>query len=210
MSWLRRHMAWAWSAMLLAGLLAAVAIRIWSDWAGAPVRSPATETEGIVVGQSDDLATAARQIRMLQDQSGETRRRLATLQSDAAAKRQHVTVLDAMLASNRLTDGPAFLQQETTVRALQKIIREAADTGAGEAADQNRLDTAAAVARERLRQKLEAIRSQLADDIASIETRAAALRQHLHLQTTELERLQRQVRQQLQSRGAGRQFPPTL
>ena len=208
MSWLSRHTAWAWPAVLLAGLLAVVAIRIWSGWASGPTPSMATATDGIVAGRSDDLAAAARRIRLLQDQSGETRRRLAALQSDVSARRQQVRTLDAMLASNRLTDCPAFLRQQTTVRALQKIIREAADSGIAEAADQNRLNTAAAVARERLRRKLEALRSQLTDDISRTEAPAAVLRQRLHLQMAELQRLRRQVQRQLQSRAPVRQSSP--
>ena len=202
MSWLSRHTAWAWPAVLLAGLLAVVAIRIWSGWASGPAPSMATQADGIVAGRSDDLAAAARRIRLLQDQSGETRRRLAALQSDVSAKRQQARTLDAMLASDRLTDCPAFLRQQTTVRALQKIIREAADSGIAEAADQNRLNTAAAVARERLRRKLEALRSQLTDDISRTEDPAAALRQRLHLQVAELQRLRRQVQRELQSGSA--------
>ena len=208
MSWLSRHTAWAWPAVLLAGLLAVVAIRIWSGWASVPTPSMATQADGIVAGRSDDLAAAARRIRLLQDQSGETRRRLAALQSDVSAKRQQARTLDAMLASNRLTDCPAFLRQQTTVRALQKIIREAADSGIAEAADQNRLNTAAAVARERLRRKLEALRSQLTEDISRLQTRTAALRQQLHLQTAELQRLRRRVERQLHSRTPVRQSSP--
>ncbi len=208
MSWLRRHLARAWPAVLLIGLLAVVAIRIWSGPASGPRPSMGTETEGTVAGLSDDPAAAARRIRLLQDQSGETRRHLAALQTDVSAKRQQVRTLDAMLASDRLTDSPAFLRQQTTVRALQKIIREAADSGVAEAADQNRLNTAAAVARERLRRKLKALRSQLTDDIGRLQTRAAALRQQLHLQTAELQRLRRQVQRQLGSRSSGRQSSP--
>ena len=208
MSWLRRHMAWAWPAVLLAGLLATAAIRLWSDWASGPVPSLAAQTDGVVAGESDDLATAARRFRLLQDQSGETRGRLAALQSDVSAKRQQVRTLDAMLASNRLTDCPAFLQQQTTVRALQKIICEAADTGVTEAADQSRLNTAAAVARERLRRKLEAIRSQLAEDIDHLEAQATATRHQLHFQTAESQRLRRRLQRQLESRAPGRQSYP--
>ena len=202
MSWLSRHTAWAWPAVLLAGLLSVVASRIWSGWASGPTPSMATQADGIVAGRSDDLAAAARRIRLLQDQSGETRRRLAALQGDVSATRQQARTLEAMRASNRLTDCPAFLRQQTTVRALQKIIREAADSGIAEAADQNRLNTAAAVARERLRRKLEALRSQLTDDISRTEAPAAALRQRLHRQMAELQRLRRQVQRQLQSRSA--------
>lgn len=208
MSWLRRHMARAWPAVLLAGLLAVAAIRVGSGWTSGPAPTLATETNGIVAGRSDDLATAARRFRLLQDQSGETRRCLAALQSDVAAKRQQRNTLDAMLATNRLTDSPAFLRGQTTVRALQKIIREATDTGVTEAADQSRLNTAAAVARERLRRKLEAIHSELAEDIDRLEARAAATRHQLHFQTAELQRLRRRVQRQLQSQTPGPQSSP--
>ena len=208
MSWLRRHMAWAWPAVLLAGLLATAAVRLWSDWASGPAPSSAAQADGVVTGESDDLATAARRFRLLQDQSGETRRRLAALQGDVAAKRQQRNTLDAMLATNRLTDCPAFLRGQTTVRALQKIIREATDTGVTEAADQSRLNTAAAVARERLRRKLEAIHSQLAEDIDRLEAQAATTRGQLHFQTAELQRLRRRVQRQLQSQTPGPQSSP--
>jgi len=208
MSWLRRHMARAWPAVLLAGLLTVAAIRVGSGWTNGPTPTLAKETDGIVAGRSDDLATAARRLRLLQDQSGETRRCLAALQSDVAAKRQQRNTLDAMLATNRLTDSPAFLRGQTTVRALQKIIREATDTGVTEAADQSHLNTAAAVARERLRRKLEAIHSQLAEDIDRLEAQAATTRGQLHLQTAELQRLRRRVQRQLHSQTPGPQSSP--
>ena len=204
MLWLRRHAAWAWPAVLVAGLLGVVAIRIWSGWSEEAMTPMATETEGVIVGESDGLAALARRIRDLQDTSGETRGRLSVLQKDVGARRQHVATLDAMLASDRLTDCPAFLRQQTTVRALQKIIREAADSPRPERGDQSLLSTAAAVARERLRGKLTMLRHQLLEEIADLESQTATLRQRLHLQTTELQRLQRQVRQDLQSRSSFR------
>jgi len=209
MSRLRRQMAWAWPVVLVAGLLLVAAIRVGSDWADVPAPTLATETEGIVAGRSDDLAAAARRIRLLQDRSGDTRRRLVALQSEVASKRQQMATLDAMLAADRLTDCPAFLRKQTTVRALQKIIREAADSGVTEAADQNRLDTAAAVARERLRRKFEAIRSQLADEVGHLDAQAAALRKQLRLETADLERLRRRVERQLQGRAHPRPSSPT-
>jgi len=208
MSWLRRYVAWAWPVVLLAGLLAVTAVRIGSGWGSGPRPTLGMETDGIVAGRSDDLAAVARRVGLLQEESGETRRRLAALQGAVASKRQQAATLGAMLASDRLTDCPAFLRKQTTVRALQKIIREATDTGMTEAADENRLDTAAAVARERLRRKLEAIRSEWADDITRLDARAAALRKQLHLETSELERLRREVRRQLQGRTPARPAAP--
>lgn len=208
MSWLRQHITWIWPAVLVVGLALVVTIRLWSGWAERPMASLASETDGVVSGESDGLVAAARRIRALQSQSAATRQQLAALQKDSSAKRQHAATLDTMLASDRLTDCPDFLRQQTTVRALQNIIREAADTTPSESPDQSRLNTAAAVARERLRTKLEALRSQLAEEIGDLETQATTLRQRLQLQTAELERLQRQAKRQLQSRASSRHPRP--
>jgi len=202
MSWLRHHIAWVWPAALVVGLALVVIIRVWSGWADRPMASLASETDGVVSGESDGLVAAARRIRALQSQSAATRQQLAALQNDSSTKRQQAATLDTMLASDRLTDCPDFLRRQTTVRALQNIIREAADATPSESPDQSRLNTAAAVARERLRTKLEAVRSQLADEVDDLETQAITLRQQLQLQTAELERLQRQAQRQLHGRAS--------
>lgn len=207
MSWLRRHGVWAWPLLLAAGLAFVAAVRLWPGWASRPVSSLASEGGGVVAGDRADLAASARRLRTLQDETGRTREQLAAVQAEAVAIQEQVAILDEMLLTDRLTFCPDFLRDQTTVRALQKIMREAADTAPPQAADQNNLSTAAAVARERLRAKLEALRDQLADRTTALDQQAADLRQRLLLETTELQQLQRKVDLELQSRAASRAAP---
>jgi chromosome segregation ATPase len=161
-------------------------------------RSAVAAGGGLVTGNSNDLAAAARQIRLLQGQVDQMREELAGLQTQIASWHQQIALLDEMLARDALTECPAFLREETTVRALQKIIREADSSPATTAATQDRLSTAAGVARERLRSKLEALRDQLQTQVADLETQADALRLRTHLQSQEVEYRQRQVQRELQ------------
>lgn len=196
MEWLRRHAVWAWPALLVLGLALVLAARRLPTRTDRAVSSrPATEGSGLVTAQSIDLASAARSIRFLQNDLARIRRQLAAIQNETSLRRERVATLEKMLADDTLTQAPAFLCEDTTVRALQQIIREASDPAAP---DQDRLSTAAAVARQRLRQKLESLRDQWIREVADRTTEADMHRERLHLQTQELERLQRQVHQQLQ------------
>jgi len=88
MSWLRHHIAWVWPAALVVGLALVVIIRVWSGWADRPMASLASETDGVVSGESDGLVAAARRIRALQSQSAATRQQLAALQNDSVGRRR--------------------------------------------------------------------------------------------------------------------------
>ena len=202
MTWLRRHAAWAWPAMLVAGLALVVAIRLGSEWANPQASTAATESQGLVVGDSDPLAAAGRRLRLLQQETGQIRDQLAAIQNDVTVRREQAAAIDEMLSAGRLTDCPPFLQEDTTVRALQKIIREATASDGPETTVQGPLSTAAAVARQRLRRKLEVLRDQRLQESAGLDAQAETLRAQLRLQTQELQRLQNEVQRQLQqSRG---------
>jgi chromosome segregation ATPase len=196
--WLQRHAKWAWPIALVVGVLLVVGLRVWPG--GSPRRASSD-------AQASDLASAARRIRFLQDQVNRTRQQLVSLQTEAAARRGRVAALDEMLATDSLAECPPFLRDDTTVRALQKIVREAADSTAAGTPGHDRLDTAASVARERLRSKLDALRDQLGREAADLDAQAETLRQRLQILTGEVEQLQRDIRRELQGR-AGRPGEP--
>lgn len=156
MSWLKRHAALAWPALLLAGLVAMVALRIGTD------RSTPSPAEGRTAemsaderkaggGSQDMLNAAARQGRSLQDRISSMREQLEAIQVEVSAKRQQAGELDVMLATDRLLQNPPFLQDDKTVRALQEVIRETAATGTFEASGGSGRAEAILVAHERLR-----------------------------------------------------------
>jgi len=196
----KRQVRWIWPALLLASLAAIVVFRVWSGWATRPMVASTDRTEGRVEGDRADLAAAGRRLRLLQARAADTGRRLADLGAEIAAKRQQVRTLGEMLDAGRLTECPGFLRDKTTVRALQKILREAGRPAQAEGGRRSRLTTAAAVARERLRAKLSALRHQLAREVADLEARATTLRQERHLQEADLRRLRRQIHQRLDGR----------
>jgi chaperonin cofactor prefoldin len=202
MSWLKRHVAWAWSAILFAGLALVLLIRLGSGMLTPTDAGPPSEDRGIVGGDSDTLTASAKRIRTLQDQVATLREQLAAAQIDLALRHERIATLRQMLNTDSLTDCPVFLHDETTVRALQKIVRDARQPQGPLVSDETSLSTAASVATERLRGRLEAIRDQMDREAAAIETRVEGMRQQLHLQTDELENLRRQVNKQLQSSAA--------
>jgi predicted nucleic acid-binding Zn-ribbon protein len=188
----------------VAGALLIVAVRLWPGWTPSPTTAEQNRNGGVVAGRASDLASAARRIRFLQDNVNKVRQELAALQAEAAARRSNVAAIDEMLAGNSLTDCPSFLRDDTTVRALQKIIREAADSPTTAAAGADRLSTAASVARERLRSRLDALREQLVQEASDLDAQADDRRQRLHLLSTEVEQLQREIHRELQGRSRGR------
>ena len=198
----RRHFAWIWPALLLAGLAAVVAFRVWSGWATRPMAASTDRADGRVEGERADLAAAGRRLRHLRQRLTDIRRRLADLQVKIADRRRHLRTLDEMLAGGRLTACPPVLRDETTVRALQKIIREAEEPAQAEDGRRSRLATAATIARERLRARLSALREQFAREVADLETGAEALRHERRLQEAGLRRLRRKVSERLDGRSA--------
>jgi len=193
----KQQIAWIWPALLLAGLAAIVVFRVWSGWATRPMVASTDRTEGRVEGEQADLAAAGRRLRLLQARAADSCRRLADLGAEVAAKRRQVRTLGEMLDAGRLTECPGFLRDKTTVRALQKILHEAARPAQAEGGRRSRLTTTAAIARERLRAKLSALRDQLAREVADLEARAATLRQQQRLQEADLQRLRRQINRRL-------------
>ena len=204
MHWLQLHAKWAWPIALMAGALLVVAAYLAPGRSPRAARSDVGPAGGVVAGQASDMASAARRLRFLQEQINRTRQQLVTLQTDAAARRGRIAAVDEMLASDSMAECPPFLRDDTTVRALQKIVREAADSSGDGAARRDRLDIAASVARERLRSKLDALRDQLAAEAADLDKQAEALRQRLQLLADEAEQLQREIHRALQ----GRAGPP--
>ena len=192
-----RRVSWLWPVLIITVMLAVVMVRVWSGWATRPMAASAGEAEGILEADRADLAAWGVRIRRLQDRIDQTRHGLMALRTEAATKRDQVRVLDTMLETGRLTRCPDFLRGETTVRALQKIIAEAAGTSQASGERSARLHTAAAVARERLRAKLAARRRTVADEVKRLEQQADALRHRLGLQMADLARLQQQVEYRL-------------
>jgi len=199
LSWLQRHAKWAWPIALVAGVLLVVAVRLWPGGPPCPARSDGNPRSVVAAGQASDLASAARRLRFLQEQVNRTRQQLVSLQTEAAARRGRIAAIDEMLATDCLAECPPFLRDDTTVRALQKIVREAAESPRDGPAGRDRLDIAASVARERLRSRLDALRSQLAREAADFDKQAEALRQRLQLLGGEIEQLQREIHRELQS-----------
>jgi FtsZ-binding cell division protein ZapB len=175
-------------------------MRFLPGWPARPAPGLAGPTSGVVTGESGDLAAAARRIRLLQEEVDRMRDELANLQTEASARRGQVAALDGMLVRDSLTEAPAFLREDTTVRALQQIMREAAEAPGDGAREHDRLSTAATVARERLRSKLESLRDQLTREAAELDAQAEALRLRVRLRSEELESLQHQVQRELHSR----------
>jgi hypothetical protein len=204
----RRQIAWFWPALLLAGLVAVAAFRMWSGWATRPMVASDTVTDGRVTGEASDLAAAGRRLRLLHGRRAATAARLADLRTDIATRRHQTRTLEEMLAGGRLTDCPPFLRENTTVLALQKIIREAGGAAQADAGRDPRLTTAAVVARERLRAKLLALHDQLDGEVADLEARAAVLRQKQRLQETAADEMRRRIEERLDGRTDGPHAQP--
>lgn len=204
MSRLKHPIAWACAATLLAGVAVIAGVRLFSAWHGGPAPAVAGEGRGIIAatdspshpgtlpnGQS--LASLARRIRLLQEDLNDTRGRLAKAETEAALLRDRAATLDRMLAEDSLMDCPLFLHDETTVRALQGILREAADG----------TDAAATIARQRLRQRLAGLRDQMAQEADDREAEADALHGRLRQQADDLETLQQSLMSRLSEAQAG-------
>jgi len=199
MPWRRPAATWAWSAALPVGIVLALAVRVLSGWGSEPAagQPPAAAP---VAPPADDLATTAGRLCQLQAETSAARQQLLGLQAQATARRQEIAALDRMLADGSFTQSPEFLKDETTVRALQRIVREAAASAPGDDnADMNA--AAAAVARDRLTRRLEVLRDQRLDQLQTIQSQAETVRVHLRERAGEMEALQQQVRQQLRAAG---------
>jgi hypothetical protein len=204
---LKRHATWLWLAALVVSVALVATLRMESGPSGLPPKAATADTSGVVAAGPNDLAAIARRLQLLQGRSAQVREQLATLQTEGATRRQQIAALDAMLAADSFTECPSFLSEDTTVRAFQKIIREAASATGPDESDHDRLNTAATVARERLRGKLEVRRDQLSREAADLNTQSEDLRQRLRIQSEEIDLLDRQVREELQNRSSSPAAP---
>lgn len=200
----KHPIAWACAATLLAGVAVIAGVRLFSAWHGGPAPAVAGDGRGIIaatdslsdpgtLANGQSLASAARRIRLLQEGLNDTRGRLAKAETEAALLRDRAATLDRMLAGDTLTDCPLFLHDETTVRALQGILREAA---AG-------TDAAATIARQRLRQRLAVLRDKMAQEAGDRGAEADALHGRLRQQADDLETLQQSLMSRLSEAQAG-------
>jgi len=201
----KHSIAWACAATLLAGVAVLAAVRLFSAWEGGPAPAVAGDGRGIIaatdspsdpgtLANGPSLASLARRIRLLQEDLNDTRGRLAKAETEAVLLRDRVVTLDRMLAGDSLTDCPLFLHDETTVRALQGILREAAAGGT---------DAAATIARQRLRRRLTVLRDQMAQEAADRQAEADALHGRLRQEADDLETLQQSLMSRLSEAQAG-------
>ncbi len=209
MSRLQRHAAWAWLVVLVVGVLVAAALRLGPERTGVPSSAAATDTDGFVPGEPGTLAATAQRVHNLQIQVSRVREQLAAVQTEADDRRQRIAAIDALLSEDGYAECPAFLQEDNTVRALQKIIREAAGATRPDSSGEERLSTAAAVARERLRSKLSVMRDQFLEEAADQDAQAEVLRQQVRQQTEEVEYLQRVMQQELDRSTSAAATPPS-
>jgi len=204
---LKGHAPWLWLAALVVSAALVATLRTESEPSGLPPGADPANTRGVVASGPNNLAALARRLQLIQGRSVQVREQLATLQAEGATRRQQIAALDAMLAADSFTECPPFLSEDTTVRALQKIIREAASATGPDESDHDRLNTSATVARERLRRKLEVRRDQLSREAADLNTQAEDLRQRLRIQSEEIDHLDRQVREELRNRSSSPPAP---
>jgi hypothetical protein len=159
----------------------------------------ASATDGDIPGNSSALSATARRVKLLESQVSRLREKLSAIQTESDDRRVRIAAIDAMLAEDAYVDCPPFLQEDSTVRALQKIICEAGSvTPYGE----ERLSTAAAVARERLRSKFQALRDQYSEEADNLDEQAGALNQRVHTEVIEVEHLQQVIREELEHTAA--------
>ena len=190
MSRLNRRRAWIFAALITAGILAIAGVRLLSGRHGAPRPAEAggaglVAADNTYTGGETNLADLARRVRTFQDDLNRTRNALREAETESATLRERVAVLDDMLARDALTDCPVFLYEETTVRALQGILREATESRAPSSR------TGEMIARQRLRGRLSALREEMVRQEQNLDARADALRSDLRRQADEVERLQR-------------------
>lgn len=195
------HAARAWTgatiavvAAVLTWRLVAPALGVGQD--GPSVTAPHAATEGTAAG-SAPLARLARQVRLGQEALRQRHEQLDRLSSRSAQVAARIATLDAMLADGRLTESPGFLEKESSVRALQGILREAAAETPRTDADRQRLHMTADIARERLGQKLGALRGEAAAEAARAAEEAEALRDDIRRRTCEIEDLQARLLREL-------------
>ena len=198
---LARMATWAWVVLLVGGLAAIVlGIQYTSGRSFSAAAAPAGPSGALGNPRTSDLAELARRGREHQRQLLALREQLAGTQGQTDLLHERAATLEAMLAGDSLTQCPVFLQEETTVRALQGIIREAVASDApGNDAGVNRLDTAATIARSRLRRRLEMLREDRQQQALGLEDLACDLRGRIRQQAAELESFQSRINRHLRA-----------
>jgi len=190
---------WMWIGLVVAGLAAAVLCR----WRAGPPTEPASAggSVGLVGAEAGRPPDLLARVGRLEAEAAQVESRRRTLCHQARERRRWARVLDEMVESGRLSDAPDFLRGQTTILALQRIIRMASAGGpAGGRADP-RFQTAAAVAQSRLRGKLTALAERFRAEAEDFERQAAALE-------TEA-RLKREAAAAIRRRLAEDKSPPT-
>jgi hypothetical protein len=198
---LARVATWVWVVLVVAALGAIILGIQYSSVGPLSARAAPNSADNRPGSPGPGgLADLARRGRELHAHLLSLREQLAATQTQADVLLERVATLDAMLAGGSLTQCPVFLQEETTVRALQGIIREAvASEGPGSGSEPNRLDTAAAIARDRLRRRLEMLRDDLRQQAVALADEASGLRRRIREQAAEIESIQARINHRLRA-----------
>jgi len=115
-------------------------------------------------------------------------KRLAQSRKEEEELTQQIATLDRMRYGGDLTRCPSFLQDNTTIRALQRLMREAKNEPMLWRRKGSKLQTAAAVARERIRAKLRVLQEQKAESLKILRVRIANLREQARAKAREAEK----------------------
>ena len=186
---------------VLVGLLAA-ARRITLQESSAASHGRAATT-----AESGDLAELARQVRRASSELTETRCLMAERQAQSKKLRQQIADLDSMLANGNFLRCPTFLWEDAAVRALQQVVREATENHSLSEASRSRLETAAMIARQRLRSKLGALRENMVQSANRLDEETEALRAEIQSESQRENSLHQRLTEQLKLRAEA--APPT-
>lgn len=181
--WVSRHPAGLLSAAVLTVLAGVAGLRLATPWLGGSPQASAQANdraaEDDAAGPADASPALADLARRLQSERlalAAARKRVAALLAEAEACDRRAALLHEMLEAGRLTEEPAFLREEASVRALQGLLREVSVRSAPTGAERDRLSDAEAIARERLRLKLRLLEGAMEAEARRRRDEAAALR----------------------------------
>ena len=186
---------------VLAGLLAAAG-RITLQEGSTNGRGRAATT-----AESGDLAELARQVRTASTKLSETRCLMAERQARSTKLRQHIADLDSILTNEDFLRCPTFLWEDVAVRALQQVVREATENRSLSEANRSRLETAAMIARQRLRSKLGALRENMVQSANRLDEETEALQAAIQSESQRENSLHQRLTEQLKLRADA--APPT-
>jgi len=159
------------------------------------------------MAESGKLAELARQVRTASSELTETRCLMAERQAQSTKLRQHIADLDAMLANGDFLRCPTFLWEDAAVRALQQVVREATENRSLSEANRSRLETAAMIARQRLRSKFGALRENMVQSAKRLDEETEALRAEIQSESQREDSLHQRLTEQLKLRAET--APPT-